>query len=387
MLAEILEVFDEPVVMAATVFVGSVLVAFIIEIAAARVFLTLAQRTRTTLDDLIVAVLRRPLFYSTIFVGVSRALRILEVKPETREVVNSSLETAAIVLWMVACTKISTAVLGAMARNARPHSILQPASLPIFDIIMRVLLVGLSIYLVMLAWGLDVTTWIASAGVVGIAVGFAAKDSLANLFAGIFIIADAPYRIGDFITFEDGLRGRVTDIGFRSTRILTRDDIEINIPNHIIGNQKIVNETGGPYTKARVAVPVSVAYGSDIDRVYETLRRCAPGCPHVVSHPEPTVYFLEFGASGLEFSLMVWVDDPGLKEIVIDELNARIYRALGAANIEIPYSKHDVYIKQFPGKQAQSAEPEPEPQALPQPRKRPPGKLIHSPTRVSPDKS
>jgi len=380
MIQEIMQVFDEPVIRAAAVFVGSIVLAFIIEIVAARVLLKLAQRTTTTLDDLLVAVLRRPLFYSTIFVGVSRSLRIMEVAPHTLELINSCLGTAATVLWMAAVTRIGAALLAAMARNARPHSILQPASLPIFDILLKVMVVGLAIYLVMLAWGVDVTTWVASAGVVGIAVGFAAKDSLANLFAGIFIIADAPYKIGDFIVFEDGLRGRVTDIGFRSTRILTRDDIEINIPNHIIGNQKVVNETGGPYTKARVPVPVSVAYGSNIDRVYEVLRRCAPGTPHVVPEPAPNVYFLEFGASGLEFALMVWIDDPALKEVVIDELNARIYRALGAAKIEIPYSKHDVYIKQFPGKQA--SQPEPEPEALPAPSPRPPGKLIHSPTQM-----
>ncbi len=380
MLDEIFQVFEEPVVLAATVFISSIVVAFIIEVLAARVFLTLAQRTRTTLDDLIVAALRRPLFYSTIFIGVSRALAILDVKQTSREIVNSTLETAAILLWVAASVRVGSAVLAAMARNSKPQSLLKPASLPIFDILFKVLFFGVTVYLVMLAWKLDVTTWLASAGVVGIAVGFAAKDSLANLFAGIFIIADAPYKIGDFVMLEDGLRGRVTDIGFRSTRVRTRDDIEINIPNHIMGNQKIVNETAGPYTKARIPVPVSVAYGSDIDRVYEVLRRCAPGCPNVANAPEPTVYFLEFGASGLEFALMVWVDDPGLREVVTDELNARIYRALGAAGIEIPYSKHDVYIKQFPGKAV--AEPEPEPAALQGPRMRPPGKLVHSPTRV-----
>ena len=105
----------------------------------------------------------------------------------------------------------------------------------LFDMLAKILLFCAAVYLIMLAFALDVTGWLASAGIVGIAVGFAAKDSLANLFAGIFIIADAPYKLGDFIMFEDGMRGRVTEIGLRATRILTRDDIEINIPNQLIG--------------------------------------------------------------------------------------------------------------------------------------------------------
>ena len=77
-------------------------------------------------------------------------------------------------------------------------------------------------------------------------MGFAAKDTLANLFAGVFILADAPYKIGDFIVLDGGERGRVTKIGIRTTRILTRDDVEITIPNATIANSKIINESGGP---------------------------------------------------------------------------------------------------------------------------------------------
>jgi small-conductance mechanosensitive channel len=246
-----------------------------------------------------------------------------------------------------------------MSYHARPNSVVQARTLPFFVILTKLIVVGTSIYMGMLAWKTDITAWLASAGIVGIAVGFAAKDSLANFFAGIFIIADAPYKLGDFIQFDDGLRGRVTHIGIRSTRILTRDDIEINIPNSIIGNAKIVNETGGPYAKERVAIPVSVAYGSDVDRVREVLLTTPLGVTYVCEHPAPIVFFQSFGASGLEFEVLCWIEDPAYQENVISDVNFRIYKALARAGIEIPYSKHDVYIKSFPELEPLAPQPPP----------------------------
>ena len=90
-----------------------------------------------------------------------------------------------------------------------------------------------------------------------------------------FILADAPYKIGDFVVLDSGERGEVTHIGIRSTRLLTRDDIQVTIPNSVMGNTKIINESGGPTEKFRIRVIVGVAYGSDIDQVREVLM---PNC-------------------------------------------------------------------------------------------------------------
>jgi small-conductance mechanosensitive channel len=224
-------------------------------------------------------------------------------------------------------------------------SFIQPQTLPLFDILVKVVVVGGALYFAFLAWDINVTGWLASAGIVGIAVGFAAKDTLANLFAGIFILADAPYKLGDFVLLEDGLRGKVTDIGIRSTRILTRDDIEITVPNALIANSKIVNETGGPHAKERVRITVSVAYGSNVAQVRELLRQCADGVDHVCGEPAPRVRFREMGDSGLIFQLLAWIDEPVLRGRVVDELNTRVYDTLNEAGVEIPYPKRDVYIK------------------------------------------
>jgi len=228
----------------------------------------------------------------------------------------------------------------------------------VFDMLMKVVVVALAIYFIFVAWHVDLTAWLASAGILGIAIGFAAKDTLGNLFAGISILADAPYKLGDWIiidgTIRGNLRGRVTHIGIRSTRILTRDDVEITVPNAMVANAQLINEMGGPDVKQRVRVAVDVAYGSDIDLTRRVLEACGQAEELAAEQPSPTVRFRKFGGSGLAFELLVWLDNPAARGVLIDRLNVSIYKRFAEAGLEIPYSKHDVYIKEMPGRRGDS---------------------------------
>jgi len=219
---------------------------------------------------------------------------------------------------------------------------------PLFRNLASIVLVTGAIYFIFLAWGINVTAWLASAGIVGIAVGFAAKDTLANFFAGLFILTDAPYKEGDFIVLDSGERGQVTHLGIRSTRLLTRDDVEITIPNAVMGNAKVVNESSGRWLKKRLRVAVGVAYGSDIDRVRAVLEEEARANRDVCRSPEPRMRFRAFGDSSLDLELLVWIDDPIDSGRITDELNTAIYKRLAKERIEIPYPKRDVYIRQMP---------------------------------------
>ncbi len=102
-------------------------------------------------------------------------------------------------------------------------------------------------------------------------------------------MADAPYKIGDFVVLDTGERGEITHIGIRSTRLKTRDDVEVTVPNSVMGNTKIINESGGPHEKFRIRVAVGVAYGSDIDKVREILMDIALNPMTVCEDPEPRV--------------------------------------------------------------------------------------------------
>lgn len=335
---------EHPAILASSIVVGSFLVAYVVEYTMRKTVGAMAAKTKTSLDDTIVAALRRPVFVSVVLIGLAWAGRVIlpfrMVGPTT-----SVLETIAVYIWATGGFKIGAALLQSLSRR---RGIVQPRTLPVFEMLIKILIVGAAIYFTFLSWNIDVTAWMASAGIIGIAIGFAAKDTLANLFSGIFILADAPYKVGDWIVLDDGLRGKVTRIGMRSTRVLTREDVEITIPNAVIGNSKIINEAGGPYIKQRIAIEVSAAYGTDIDKVAEVLLECPKDIPGVCDYPAPETRFRAMGASGLDFQLLVWIEDPSRKGRVTDRLNGAVYKAFYANEIEIPFPQRDVHIRTLP---------------------------------------
>jgi len=325
------------------IWLGAALITRVIVL---RVVTSVARRTRFKIDNDIVEVLRRPVFWSLILIGVALAYRAWTLESaEGKTALDKVLITLAVWLWMKALMRVSDIILDALARRAHEHKWIEPLSLPLYEISAKLVVVGAAVYAVMATWNIDVSAWLASAGIVGIAVGFAARDTLANLFAGIFILADAPYKLGDFIVLDSGERGRVTDIGIRSTRLLTRDDIEITLPNAVIANAKISNETGGPYKKTRVRVTVGVAYGSDIDQVREVLTAVLAECESVEQHPEPQVRFREMGDSALIFQVRGWVAEPVLVGRTVDKLNTAIYKRFAESGIEIPFPQRVVHLR------------------------------------------
>lgn len=333
---------------ALTVLLIGFLAALIIDRLIIRMLKRISHKTSSPLDDQLVAFLSGPLFQSIVLLTVATAATVLKVSETLQGTLNALLQSYAVLIWSLFLGRFARIVLRRMALNPTRFALLRNQTLPLFDNIVIVLIVGLAIYLIFSAWHIDMTAWLASAGIIGIAVGFAAKDSLSNLFSGVFILADAPYKIGDYIVLDSGERGEVTHIGIRSTRILTRDDVEVTIPNAIMGNTKILNESGGPHTKFRIRVKVGVAYGSDIDKVREILLAIAKEDQGVCADPEPRVRFRAFGGSSLDFELLCWVDEPMLRGRIIDALNSTIYKRFIAEGIEIPYSKHDLYIKGWP---------------------------------------
>jgi small-conductance mechanosensitive channel len=154
------------------------------------------------------------------------------------------------------------------------------------------------------------------------------------------------------VVLDSGERGMVTHIGIRSTRMLTRDDVELTIPNSIMGTTKIINESGGPYKKFRIRVRVGVAYGTDIDQVKQILFDVAMNEEKICSDPEPRVRFRSFGNSSLDLDLLGWVEDPSLRGQVVDVLLTTIYKEFNKHKIEIPYTKQDLYIKELPKRES-----------------------------------
>ena len=319
-----------------------------VDIVVTRVFFRLAKRTHSDLDDQLIRILHRPIFYTVLLIGLWLVLVLLVEDLPSRTFGTKVIKTLIVFHWALFGIRAAKLILSWVTKDNRQIGMVQATTRPLFEIAAKVILFALAVYLVMILWGINPVGWLASAGIVAVAVGLAAQDALGNLFAGISILADAPYKLGDYIVLDGNERGRVTRIGIRSTRILTRDDIEITVPNSLIASSKIINESGGPSIRQRLRIPVGVAYGSDTAQVKEVLLAVVENQSDVSENPSPWVKFSAFGESSLDFEIRCWIRDPEKRGRVTDSINSEIYASLNEAGIEIPFPKRDLYIKEIP---------------------------------------
>ena len=196
----------------------SYLVAKLVELVLFRALARLSRRTKTDLDDRVLQRLHRPIFVSIFFSGLVLAIRSVRLPPAAEYLASGLLLSLVVLVWVSGGFAVARMVLAALARNHDRFRLIEERTIPLLEITTKLVLIGAAGYALLGIWRVDPTPWLASAGILGIALGFAAKDTLANLFSGIFIVADAPYKIGDWVNLDSGERGRVTHVGIRSTR-------------------------------------------------------------------------------------------------------------------------------------------------------------------------
>ena len=344
---------------ATAVLVLALCAAQLIEVTVGILIRRYALKPESSLNDKLVSILHQPLFWTVILIGLVIAASLIEIPVRLEETVTSTAFSILALLWMVFALRASRMLLQRMSRRRKSALLIRSQTLPLFTNLAAVIIVALGIYFIFQAWNIDMTAWLASAGIIGIAVGFAAKDTLANLFSGVFIMADSPYKLGDYVVIDDSVRGKITHMGIRSTRLLTRDDVEVTIPNSLMGNSKVVNETGGPHEKYRIRINVDVAYGSDLDQVVEILEKIAEEEQEVCTTPEPRVRFRAFASSGVNLELLAWVKEPELRGKVVHLLVMAVYNGFREEGIEIPYSKQELFIKEMPSPAKPKSAPRP----------------------------
>jgi MscS family membrane protein len=305
----------------------------------------LTRRTPSDLDDRLSVYLTKPVVQTTVVLALVAAVKSFGFEEGPDRFLLRILFSVLILLWGRAWFHAAALVIGLMARDAQRFPAFQPRTRPLFEMGVKLVLISIFIWLFMALWDIDGTAWLASAGVIGIAVGFAAKDTLANLISGVSIIADAPYKIGDYIVLDTGERGVVTELGMRSTRLLTRDDVEISIPNAVMGTAKITNESGGPAVEHRIRIPVGVAYGTRPARVVEILEQIANENELTVKQPAPRARMRAFGESSINFELLAWIRLPEQRGLVQHQILMEIERRFSEQGIQIPFPQRDIHIK------------------------------------------
>ncbi|HZG53982.1 MAG TPA: mechanosensitive ion channel domain-containing protein [Pyrinomonadaceae bacterium] len=181
-----------------------------------------------------------------------------------------------------------------------------------------------------------------------VGIGFGLQFIAGDIASGFILLFERPARIGDWVTITGPdsqlTEGRVQSINLRTTSVLTNDRITVIVPNSKLVNDNLVNWSYAD-RRSRISVPVGVSYNSDVDLVTDTLLRASENITHVLPDPKPSVQFLGFGDSSLDFRLLVWTDRPRRHPQIKSDINYRIWRLFREANIEIPFPQRDLNLR------------------------------------------
>jgi small-conductance mechanosensitive channel len=319
--------------------------ALAVEVGIVRGASRLVRRTETEFDNIVVRSARWPLVLSVALAGVYVLTRTPAVAGST-VFAPGQLETffgkpslaVIVVSWAWALNNVVNEAVDVVKERGSRFDFA-----PVFSNVWTlVVTVGAAAALLRL-YDVDITPLLGAAGVAGIAVGFAAKDTVANFFGGIALYFDDTYKLGDYIVLDSGEAGTVVEVGIRSTTLMTRDELLVTVPNSVLNAAKIVNESA-PQRRRRIRVPVGVAYGTDVD-VFETCVVDIAGAESLVlDSPKPRMRFRRFGESALEYELLCWVASPTRRARATHELNRAIYTELTDRGIEIPFPKRDLTV-------------------------------------------
>jgi small-conductance mechanosensitive channel len=324
----------------------SIVLAKVLQMVGSRFVSTLLERTGSDMDDVLFEELHAPL-YITVFVGgLYIATLPLQLPLHIDSLLQASALSLIVIIWTRTVIRTGNRFFTLVQESERDYEFVH-----IFENIWTFIVLIVALFSLLAIWEIDVTPLLASAGVAGVVIGFAAKDAVANLFGGIALFFDDTYKVGDYIVLDSGDAGTVVDIGIRSTTIVTRDEVMVTIPNAVLNSSKVINESN-PRERKRVTVPIGIAYGSNIDEFEDIVLEIAENDDFVLGHPSPRIRFREFGDSALKYDLLCWVEEPLRDVKAVHSLNRKIYKALNAAGIEIPYPKRDVYMRQEAAEEA-----------------------------------
>ena len=197
--------------------------------------------------------------------------------------------------------------------------------------------------------GIPIVAMLTGVSIIGIAVGFAAQETLANFIAGIVIFWDKPFKIGDWVAI-DGNEGLITRVTFRSTRLTNLDNDVVVLPNTMMLSSKLINKSSNQVTRA--TVPIGIAYKESIDHAREVLLKCLEGDPRIVTSPEPMVEVRNCNASSVDLMLHFWIREERYEDALVWEYLEKAKKALDAAGIEIPFPHLQVLLEETPALKA-----------------------------------
>ncbi len=319
------------------------IIAFVVKIIIKKILKPLALKTKTKIDDLIIKSISSIIFYIILAVGIKIGLDTFEFK--TR-IYNNLIESLLILLIAILLIRIihNFAVHWIEDWAVRTESTADDRMIPLIEKILKAIVIILAIIFIFSAWDVNISPLLATAGIAGLAVGLAVKDSLANILGGLQLVLDKTFKVGDKVQLESGELGVILDIGLRTTKLKTYDNEVIYIPNGNLANAKVKNLTV-PDLSIRANVNFGVEYGSDPEKVRQVVMEAIKDIDTVLEEPEPLVQFLKMSDFSLDFVARAWVAEYTQAYSTSVKMTEAIYNALNKAKIGIPFPTRTIYTK------------------------------------------
>jgi small-conductance mechanosensitive channel len=312
-----------------------------------RQMIKLIGRTRTQLDDVLVEAAQFPLQAVVLIVGIQVAIDRIERIPVAWD---DDIERVFFVLYAILLYIFLYRLLGGLIYwygREMAHRTETDLDNEFLDLFRHAALVVLSITVVIIVlgrFGIEVSALVTTLGIGSLAFALAAQETLGNMIVGFTLLVDQPFKVGDRVEILDiDTWGDVTEIGLRSTRILTRDNRLVSVPNAVIGKGLVVNHSV-PDTKYRVETHVGVAYGTELERARRVMIEAIRVQDWVMKNQRIEALFLEFGDSGLIFRVRCWIEHYVETRRIIDKMNTALYGALNEAGISIPFPQRDLHL-------------------------------------------
>ena len=309
--------------------------------------------TQNTLDDAILNAIASPLYWLALIYAFQFALNRLGF---IFEQLRFDLEQVYFVLFLLIgfitawrlIANISTWYEGQLAQTGKVE--LGEQLLPFLRRVILIVLTAIVAIILLDYFDVEVSGLVTTLGIGSLAIALAAQAALSDTISGFVIMVDRPFRIGDRIEILDlDTWGDVVDIGLRSTRVRTRDNRMVIVPNSVIGKSLVVNYSY-PDTQYRIQIHIGVGYGTDIEEARKVLIDAVSKVEGVLTDRPIEALFLEFGDSALIFRVRWWLDSYIDTRRMFDSVNTAMYTALNEAGIEIPFPQRVLTHKLDPSK-------------------------------------
>ncbi|MFF5263001.1 mechanosensitive ion channel family protein [Actinomadura viridis] len=330
------------VIAAIAVMAAALVVAVVLRVLSGRLNKR-AGDTRWAWDDLAARLLHDLAVPLSLLGGAWIAANVLNLKHGTLRVTAEVLTAATIIIVSLACARLIAGIVTSIALARQGVA----ANVTIFANITRVVVLGVGMLVMLQSLGVSITPLLGALGVGGLAVALALQDTLANLFAGVHVLASKTIEPGDYIRLSSGQEGYVVDINWRNTSIRTlSDNIEV-IPNARFSDTILTNYHR-PAQDMSLLIQARVAYGSDLEHVekvvVETGTEVMAEVEGAVREAETLVRFHTFAESGIEFTVILRISEFGEQFRIKHEFYKRLHRRFQAEGIDIPFPVRRVLL-------------------------------------------